>query len=128
MGPARAGWRSYDRIANGGEPSADRIVGELHTPLKPGDKLTGLEHESFHVMAVEENRYPVLGPQVSWTLALYPQADGTPVCCALVKIAAAQWESFFAVILDVGDFIMMREQALHVKARAERQSRLREAT
>lgn len=130
MGPGRAGWYSYDRIDNGGKPSADRIIAELQTPLKPGDKLTGLDHESFHVMAVEQNRYLVLGPRVSWTLALYPQADGTTRLVERLR-ARYDWRRpmglAFAVMLDIGDFIMMREQLLNLKARAEGQSRSREA-
>ena len=38
MGAGRAGWYSYDRIDNGGRPSADRIVPELQR-LAVGDVM-----------------------------------------------------------------------------------------
>jgi hypothetical protein len=123
MGPGRAGWYSYDRIDNGGEASANRIVPELQVPLQPGQKLTGREDEHpFRVMLVQENQYLVLGPQVSWAFALYPQADGSTRLVERLR-AHYDWRSprgvVMMVLLDVGDFVMMRKQLLNLKSHVE---------
>jgi len=78
MGAGRAGWYSYDRIDNGGHPSAERVVPELQWievgtvfPAKPG--VT----EGFVVLAFEPERYLILGwpspagpPVVTWAFIL----------------------------------------------------------
>ena len=126
MGSGRAGWYSYDRIDNGGHPSADHIIPELQIPLKPGDMLTTNPH-GFKIMAVEENHYLVLGPQISWAIALYPQSDGST---RLVERLHARyyWRRpmgiVWAIMLDVGDFIMMRNMLLNLKGRVEAQPRV----
>ena len=123
MGPGRGGWYSYDRIDNGGRPSADRIVPEWQVTLRPGDSLGAGTGPKFQVMQVEPYRYLVLGPQISWALALYPQADGSTRLVQRLR-ARYHWSSvraaMFAIVLDVGDFIMMRKMLLNLKERVER--------
>ncbi len=77
MGYGRAGWYSYDRLDNGGRPSADRIVPALQNPPKIGQRLPGGPEKAFTVMSFEPNRSLVLGPAISWSFGLYPQPDGT---------------------------------------------------
>lgn len=124
MGPGRAGWYSYDRIDNGGRPSADRIIAELQVRLQPGEKLSALADErAFRVMLIEENSYLVLGPQVSWAFELHRQADGSTRLVERLR-ARYDWRSArgiaMALMLDIGDFIMMRKQLLNLKARVEK--------
>jgi hypothetical protein len=74
-------------------------------------------------MQVESNRYLVLGPKISWVLALYTQADSTTRLVERLR-SHYDWSSLrgamFAVCLDVGDFIMMRKMLLTLKERVER--------
>ena len=123
MGPGRGGWYSYDRLDNSGRPSAERIVDEWQVTLQPGDSLGVGSGPKFQVMAVEPNRYLVLGPKISWAMALYPQADGTTRLVERLR-AHYYWSNVhgavFAVFMDVGDFIMMRKMLLTLKERVER--------
>jgi hypothetical protein len=122
MGPGRGGWYSYDALDNGGRPSADRIFPEWQVTLRPGDSLGIGSGPKFQVMKVEANRYLVLGPKISWVLALYQQADSTTRLVERLR-SYYDWSSFrgamFAVCLDVGDFIMMRKMLLTLKERVE---------
>ncbi len=128
MGYGRAGWYSYDRLDNHGRPSATRIIPELQRKLQPGEFLVKEQGHGFKIMAVEENRYVVLGPQISWALALYPQSDGSTRLVERLR-AKYHWTHpqgiVLAGMLDVGDFIMMRKMLLNLKARVEAQRRAR---
>ena len=61
MGVGRAGWYSWDRLDNGGEPSADRIVPEWQS-LQVGQRLNMSPdgQQWMTVAAVEPNRTLVL--------------------------------------------------------------------
>jgi hypothetical protein len=123
MGPGRGGWYSYDRLDNRGRPSADSVVPAWQVPLRPGDSLGVGPGPRFQVMAIAANEYLVLGPQISWTFALYPQPDGTTRLVERLR-ARYHWGSvrgaLFAAVLDLGDFIMMRKQLLTLRERIER--------
>jgi hypothetical protein len=60
MGYYRAGWYSWDRLDNGGRPSADRIHAEWQE-IKPGDRLTAWSPEgpmsAWEVAALEPGRF-----------------------------------------------------------------------
>ena len=60
MGAGRGGWYSYDRIDNGGRPSAERILPE-HQHLEVGDIVPGLPDRTdvFVVGAVEPDHHLV---------------------------------------------------------------------
>ncbi len=122
MGPGRGGWYSYDALDNGGRPSAQRVVPEWQITLRPGDSLGIGSGPKFQVMQVEANHYLVLGPKISWALALYPQADSTTRLVERLR-SHYYWNNFhgamFAVCLDIGDFIMMRKMLLTIKERVE---------
>lgn len=71
MGAGRAGWYSYDRIDNGGRPSAVRLVPE-HLQIRPGDvqpAVPGASRE-FLVVAVDPPRSLVV---------TVPGGGGTPI-------------------------------------------------
>jgi hypothetical protein len=84
MGAGRAGWYSYDRIDNGGHPSAESILKE-YQQIVPGDVLPALPGvtDVFRVAEVEVPRHLVLtvpdasgGIQVSWEFLLKPVDQG----------------------------------------------------
>ncbi len=122
MGYKRAGWYSYDRIDNAGHPSARHIVPELQTPLHPGDRIPTNEHGAFRVISVDPNRSLVLGPQAVWTFALYSQPDGTTRLVQRLRMRYFWRRPHWAVMIDIGDFLMMRKQLLNLKERIESSS------
>jgi hypothetical protein len=85
MGAGRGGWYSWDRIDNGGAPSAERIVPELQR-IRPGDVLPaepGLQ-DAFVVARAEPPRALLLlwpapggGQRGTWEFALRRAALGT---------------------------------------------------
>jgi hypothetical protein len=84
MGAGRGGWYSYDRIDNGGHPSAESIVTE-YQQIAPGDVLPAIPGatDAFLVAEVEVPRHLVLtvpdergGIQVSWEFLLQPVDQG----------------------------------------------------
>jgi uncharacterized protein YndB with AHSA1/START domain len=127
----RAGWYSYDRVDNAGVPSADRIRPELQA-LAVGDSLpfTAGATAAFTVASLEPCRSLVLAnnePAGTVTAALVLRAVGEDRCRLLHRVrfrvrprpAAVAW----ALVMDVGDFVMARRMLLGVKARAERRAR-----
>ncbi len=85
MGGGRAGWYSYDRIDNGGHPSAKSILTE-YQQIAPGDVLPAIPGvtDAFRVAEVEVPRHLVLtvpdargGIQVSWEFLLQPVDQGS---------------------------------------------------
>ncbi len=122
MGYGRGGWYSYDRLDNIGYRSADRIVPEFQIPLKAGGQIPAGKYGNFQVMSVETNRSLVLGPQISWSFGLYQQPDGSTRLVERLR-AKYYWRRPrmypFIVILDVGDFIMMRKHLLNLKQLVE---------
>jgi hypothetical protein len=78
IGAGRAGWYSYDRIDNGGHPSAESILVE-YQQISPGDVLPAIPGatDAFLVAEAEAPRHLVLtvpdvsgGIQVSWEFLL----------------------------------------------------------
>jgi hypothetical protein len=138
----RAGWYSYDRIDNGGTPSAERILPEWQR-LQVGDFVPEGPEVGWTVAALEPNRLLVLvthGPMQgldyvawrdsSWALALAPLADRhrrQHRCTRLVergrtamRLRGGRLVSFLIrAIIDPGDFLMARRQMLNIKHRAE---------
>jgi hypothetical protein len=84
MGSGRAGWYAYDRIDNGGRPSAKSILPEYQT-ISPGDVLPALPgvKDVFSVHDVEPPHHLVLtvpspefGNLVSWEFLLESRQPG----------------------------------------------------
>jgi hypothetical protein len=79
MGALRGGWYSYDRIDNGGRPSADRVLDE-YQDIAVGDVLPALPgaRDAFIVAAVDPPRDLILtvpgpnGPSTSWEHLVEP--------------------------------------------------------
>jgi proline iminopeptidase len=84
MGAGRGGWYSYDRIDNGGRPSARSILPE-YQHVAPGDIMPALRGatDAFVVAAVDEQRDLVLTVNgdsgrslMSWEFNLVPVGRG----------------------------------------------------
>ncbi len=82
MGAGRAGWYSYDRVDNGGRPSAGQILLQFQR-LAAGDLMPAVPGaaDAFMVASVEPPRSLVLdvpaqggGSQASWSFKLVPAA------------------------------------------------------
>src|SRR5262249_39966645 len=129
---SRGGWYSYDRLDNGGHPSANRVllylqqieIGTLF-PALPG-KVDG-----FHVLAVDPGVSIVLGwrapggaPIVTWAFVLEDALNSTT---RLVTRARASVKyPFFglphlngAPVVGAVPFAMQRKQLLGIARRAE---------
>jgi ketosteroid isomerase-like protein len=125
MGCTRAGVYSYDRLDNGGVPSADRIIPEFQH-VEVGDVLpwTPTADDGFIVRAVESERALVLGEETgsfTWTFVLEP-IDETST---RLLTRARAWYKTLASRLMIGlvfhpiHFGMQRRQLLNLKRRAE---------
>ena len=144
MGCQRAGWYSYDRLDNGGIPSANRIIPELQH-LEVGDILPGRPKgkEGFRVERIEPYRALVLssytdlrtgksvnpdGPapkafwRTTWTFIL-DEIDEKSV--RLITRARGDWRPGFLILPIVHllirpiHFIMQLKQLKEIKKRAE---------
>jgi len=128
MGRRRAGWYSWDRLDNGGVPSADRIIPELQK-LAPGDVLpvrpTGTDGFIVQRVVPEQAlvlRNPPGGPfEGTWTFALEPIGDDATHLVARYRAAfqpSARMVGVRAVMTPLHAF-MERKQLRTIKQRAE---------
>jgi hypothetical protein len=110
----RAGWYSYDRLDNGGEPSATRIVPELQHPVVGTifPALPGVT-QGFTVLAIEPERMLVLGwpapdgiSEVTWTFGPGYRFHRLPL--PLTRLA-----------VRIVHLLMQRKQLLGIAKRAE---------
>jgi hypothetical protein len=124
LGCRRAGWYSYDRLDNGGLPSAARIVPALQH-VQVGDIIpwTPTARDGFIVQAIEPQRALVLGeqPLFSMTLVLQP-VDGTST--RLLARAGASYQHpavglMLRLLMHPIHFGMQRRQLLNLKRRVE---------
>jgi hypothetical protein len=132
MGAGRAGWYSYDRLDNGGRPSAREIRTELQHvgvgTLMPA--LPGLT-DGFVVVALEPGRMLTLGwPKpdgggllVTWTFLIEEQGAGTRL---IVRVRGARGYRSFGMppwlsnlVIPFVHFIMERKQLIGIAQRAE---------
>ncbi len=123
-GCRRAGTYSYDRLDNGGVPSADRIIPEFQH-IEVGDILpwTPTAEDGFIVRAVEPERALVLGEDTgsfTWVFVLEP-IDATST--RLIARARSWYESLASgLIIRIFQpihFGMQRRQLLNLKRRVE---------
>jgi hypothetical protein len=127
----RAGWYSYDRVDNGGRPSATRLRPELQD-LAVGDRMrmTAGSDAAFEVAAIDPGRSLVLanredGGTVTAAFVLSPAGPGRSRLVHRVRFrvrptpAALLW----AALMDAGDFVMSRRMLLGLRDRAEHRAR-----
>lgn len=134
MGAGRAGWYSYDRLDNGGRPSAWRIEPALQAPAN-GDVFPALpgRRDGFKLVAQDPGRSLVLswpapdggGHAVTWSFVLDPVDTSRTRLLVRARGGAGyrfhglpEWLSL-AVVRPV-HFIMERRQLIGIARRAER--------
>jgi hypothetical protein len=130
MGYRRAGWYTYDLLDNAGSESADRILEEFQHP-RIGDWVPMAskvnETTAFKVAAFETNQWLLWEkPGSTWAWKLIPLAGGRTRLITRLKARTA-WENPISalsslVLLEFGDFPMMRRCLKGIKSRAEQLS------
>lgn len=123
-GLTRAGWYSYDILDNLGRPSARRIIPELQD-LAVGD-IVPMSPDGKHgmpVRAMDPPKSMIWGTpgDTTWTWQLVPGPDGSTRLITRVR-SRYRWLSpsiAFSVLLEFGDFWMMRKMLLTLRQRAE---------
>jgi hypothetical protein len=135
MGAGRAGWYSYDRLDNGGRPSAWRIEPALQAPAR-GDVFPALpgRRDGFKLVAQDPGRSLVLswptpdggGHAVTWSFVLDPLDASRTRLLVRARGGAGyrfhglpEWLSL-AVVRPV-HFVMERKQLIGIARRAERE-------
>jgi hypothetical protein len=128
MGYRRAGFYTYDLLDNAGVDSADRIL-EQYQPPTIGDWMPMAkrinETTAFKVKAFAINQWLLWAkPDSTWAWKLVPLEGGRTRLIARLKQRYA-WETpgsaiLTLVLLEFGDFAMMRRVLKGIKARAER--------
>jgi proline iminopeptidase len=145
MGCDRAGWYSWDRLDNGGTPSAQRIRAEWQT-LSVGDRLASIPSGRawFEVAALEPERFLGLRASLDWRGRPFDPARPHPRAYmdALWGFRLKAWPEgrtrlivsgysvarpqFLRVLADVvfwepAHWVMQARQLVNLKRRAERQ-------
>ncbi len=131
MGYHRAGYYSYDRLDNGGIPSADSII-PIYQDLKEGDLIpltrTGrirvgiLEPEQFLVLFFRGNAGDGGFRGATWATGLY--RIGPSETRMVTRIRARPVGPAQRAFMDLCEIIMMRKHMLGVRERAQRLSRV----
>jgi hypothetical protein len=127
MGYRRAGFYTYDLLDNAGYESADVVIKEFQNP-QVGDWMPMAsnvnETTAFKVQALETNQWLLWGkPDSTWAWRLVALPDGSTRLITRLK-QRYRWDSpamalFTLVLLEFGDFPMMRRVLKGIKSRAE---------
>jgi hypothetical protein len=133
MGYRRAGFYTYALLDNAGYDSADRVL-EEYQPPKVGDWMPMAkqvnETTAFRVKAFALNKWLLWEkPDSTWAWKLIP-LDGGRTRLVLRLKARYAWERpgsaiLTLVLLEFGDFPMMRRVLKGIKVRAQRMSAAR---
>ena len=128
MGYRRAGFYTYDLLDNAGIESATSVLDEFQNP-RLGDWMPMAsvvnETTAFKVKGFETESWLLWGkPDSTWAWKLVALPDGGTRLITRLK-QRYQWESpgmalFTLVLLEFGDFPMMRRVLKGLKNRAER--------
>ncbi|MEY2400335.1 MAG: hypothetical protein QOJ08_446 [Ilumatobacteraceae bacterium] len=133
VGCLRAGWYSNDLLDNLGRPSATTIeprLQDLHvgqwvpmSPKAPPSSRTALKVDSF----VVDEWLLWTKPDSTWSWQLTPTATGGTRLVTRIRVNYDWHHPFTAVfgvvLMEFGDFAMMRRMLLGLKARAESRAR-----
>ena len=127
VGYRRAGFYSYDLLDNLGAKSSDRILEEWQE-LRVGDVAAPMTEPptaatSFVLAAREENRSLLWAkPDSTWAWKLVPlEGERTRLVTRVRQRYAPKPSTILTIILmEFGDFAMMRKMLHGIKQRAER--------
>ena len=128
MGYRRAGFYTYALLDNAGYESADEVLEEYQHPqvgdwMPMASKVS--ETTAFRVKAFETNDWLLWEkPDSTWAWTLTPLPGGGTRLVTRLK-QRNQWESpgmavFTLLLLELGDFPMMRRTLTGIRERAER--------
>ena len=142
MGCGRAGWYSYDRLDNGGRPSADSIRQELQQ-IRVGDILPSRPGRSdgFEVLRVDAPCRLVLGAffrvpalvalpwtaprptafiRNTWGFYLQQQHNETRLLVRVRGIFEPAWAGFLLnLVMGPAHVLMQRKQLINIRHRVE---------
>lgn len=126
LGAGRGGWYSWDRIDNGGRPSAERVCEELQH-VAPGDILPALPgaKELFVVATVEPPRDLVLtvpgpdGPVMTWEHLVEPLDGGRSRLLVRARVAKS-WNEMPRAAPAEGQRLVFIEHVFRLLGRAPR--------
>jgi hypothetical protein len=129
VGCLRAGFYSNDLLDNLAHPSASSIVPELQhlevgqlIPMSPSDSAP--ERSAFKVHSYQVNQWLLWSkPDSTWAWSLTPTDDGGTRLVTRIR-ARYDWRQPLAgltalVLMEFGDFAMLRRMLRGIKARAE---------
>jgi hypothetical protein len=127
IGYGRAGWYSYDLLDNLGHHSSERIIPDLqHMEVGNWVPMSGKANEvtAMRVKAFETNEWLLWEHQgASWVWVLRPIEESTTRLITRGR-QRYSWTSpmlpMQLILMEVGDFFMMRRLLLNVKRRVER--------
>ena len=127
VGFGRAGFYSYDLLDNLGHLSADEILDEFQFP-SVGDVAAPMaasedDQTAFRVASIDEPRSLVWSkPDSTWTWRLTPEpAGGTRLVTRLkARYEPGPFLPVTVLLMELGDFPMMRRMLLGIAKRAER--------
>jgi hypothetical protein len=126
MGGQRAGWYSWDRLDNGGKPSADHIIPELQH-LERGQVIPArpVGSDGFEVLEIHPGRALILGSRTelfegTWAFVLEPIGDDAT---HLITRYRAEYElgvrmAALRTVMPSVHAFMERKQLRTLKARA----------
>jgi hypothetical protein len=130
IGLGRAGFYSYDWLDNLGRPSANEIlsewqhpqVGDLAAPMSPFTK-SPTDATAFRVAGLEVNRWLLWEQRLStWVWVIEPVDESRTRLVTRIR-ARYDWSGPLAIVwlllMELGDFPMMRKQLVGIKERAE---------
>lgn len=126
VGNKRAGWYSYDLLDNLGRSSARRIIPELQH-LAPGDivPMSPDGTQGIQVYSLDRPNSMIWGTpgDTSWVWQLDARPNGARV---ITRIRSRiRWQPIsiaYSVLMEIGDFWMIRKMLLNLRDRAEGRS------
>jgi hypothetical protein len=125
IGVTRAGWYSYDLLDNLARPSARQLLPE-HQQIYPGQVIPMSPDGQYGVYVKEfrPNEWILWNDRegdTTWAWGLYPLGENATRLVTRIRIKY-RWNSpaaFFNLLIELGDFFMMRKCLLGIKERAE---------
>ena len=134
IGSGRAGWYSYDRLDNGGRPSATKVMPEYQAlaidelvPMIPGEDV------GVWVKEIEPGRRMLWWDhkgEYSWEWTLEPVAASSTRLVSRLRATyppLLSTRTVYTVVATTGDIVMMRRCLLGIRDRAETATRSRAA-